>query len=209
MCVLTNNIFFSSVDALGCCGNSGLVQLLVKLVILCRHCTQIKLQDTMFVGLKNSSYIIFVWKCSNTGFYAVLFAHIPFTSTFPVLLFYLIPCPLILILYYFLSMYFTFSHLISLTVILFYPYPFVSSSCPILLPLIVLVWKNINLIKVLNQSYWLIIISLKTFAHRFLHKKMRIHMVSDDNFNNTEWFLCALNNYFLVWQHGGGRCWPL
>lgn len=52
MCVLTNNIFFSSVDALECCGNSGLVQLLVKLVILCRHCTQIKLQGTMFVTLK-------------------------------------------------------------------------------------------------------------------------------------------------------------
>lgn len=84
VCVLTNNIFFSSVDALGCCGNSGLVQLLVKLVILCRHCTQIKLQDNVCWFKKITGVLIsFLCESVHAGFYAVFsphISHIPLTS---------------------------------------------------------------------------------------------------------------------------------
>ncbi len=104
---------------------------------------------------------------------------------------------------------------ISYHLISFYP----ASFYPILLLLIlylslyiityypVLFLSFLSISFVFSLRYLLIIISLWIFA-QFLCK----NIVLTHEFNITDWLLCALISFialFIVWQHGGGRCWPL
>ncbi len=73
-------------------------------------------------------------------------------------------------------------------------------------PVLFLCFLNISclFIKILIDHNFFV----KIFAHRFLCK----NIVLTHEFNITDWLLCALISFitlFIVWQHGGGRCWPL